>query len=61
MTVADRIPFAAGSLSPLKNANLVGSLTVVVVSESICSMTTCEWPAPKRSSIGVSCGHAESV
>lgn len=43
-TVALRTPLFAGSLSPLKKANLVGSVTVVDVSESICSTTTCEWP-----------------
>jgi hypothetical protein len=45
VTVAERMPFCAGALRPLKKANCVGSLTVVVVSESIGSMTMCEWPA----------------
>lgn len=46
-TVAERMPSWAGSFRPLKNANLVGSVTVVDVSESICSMTTCEWPVSR--------------
>ena len=39
-----RTPFTAAAFSPLKNANLVGSVGVVVLRLGICSITTCEWP-----------------
>lgn len=38
------MPFSAFALRPLKKLNFVGSVGVVLVSESIASMTTCEWP-----------------
>lgn len=44
VTVAERIPFVAATFNPLKNAKAVGVVTVVEVSESIASITTCEWP-----------------
>ena len=51
MTVALSTPLTAASLRPLKKANLVGSVTAVEVSESICSTTTCEWPARSSSDV----------
>lgn len=44
VTAAVRTPFVAAAFKPRKNANFVGSVGAVWVIESICSITTCEWP-----------------
>ena len=50
-TTTERTPFSATPLRPLKNTNLVGSVSVVVASESIFSIVTCEWPLIKPASL----------
>lgn len=52
------MPFSATSLRPLKKLNFVGSVGEVLVSESIASMTTCEWPLT-RLLLPSACGAAK--
>ena len=50
-TSTESTPFCATPLRPLKNTNLVGSVSVVDASESIFSIVTCEWPLIKPASL----------